>query len=103
LESDGRSVSQEFTDIIELYYHFMKAVNDPLKFVAAVDSVYICCVGLSDVEQVYTYIWVRCFGSYICRRLQVIDRQCSDICISFNVSDDGLVSTFPYLVFLIVS
>jgi len=37
---------QEFTDIIELYYHFMKAVNDPLKFVTAVDSIYKCCVGL---------------------------------------------------------
>jgi len=45
VESDGRSVSQEFTDIIELYYHFVKALDDPLKFVTVIDFLYKCCVG----------------------------------------------------------
>lgn len=45
LESDGRSVSQEFTDIIELYYHFVKALTDTLKFVTVVNSLHKSCVG----------------------------------------------------------
>lgn len=55
-ESDGRSVSQEFTGVIAFYYHFVKAVNDNLKFVTMVDSVHKCCVGRRLRSRVGLYL-----------------------------------------------